>query len=69
MTICRTSSNLVNLTALLAVEAAKLDVVMKRRVAGWGLADSIVMSTARDKAGKRSFVRHISKNTQNLKHL
>ncbi|MCX8183741.1 MAG: type II toxin-antitoxin system VapC family toxin [Crenarchaeota archaeon] len=29
----------------LAVEAAKIDVAMKRKVKGWGLADSIVYAT------------------------
>ncbi len=31
----------------LAVEAAKIDVDMKKKVKGWGLADSIVLATAR----------------------
>ncbi len=35
-----------------AVEAAKVDVTMKRKVQGWGLADSIVLSTARNRDGK-----------------
>ena len=35
-------SALVPLTEELAVEAAKVDVAMKRKVQGWGLTDSIV---------------------------
>lgn len=31
----------------LAFEAAKIDVGIKKRVKGWGLADSIVLATAR----------------------
>jgi predicted nucleic acid-binding protein len=31
----------------IAIEAAKIDVEMKSRVKGWGLADSIVLATAR----------------------
>ncbi len=48
----KSRSALVVLGEELAVEAAKLDVVMKKRVPGWGLADSIVLSTARDRGGK-----------------
>jgi predicted nucleic acid-binding protein len=32
----------------MAVEAAKIDVEMKEKVKGWGLADSIVLATARN---------------------
>lgn len=31
----------------IAVQAAKLDVIQKKTVKGWGLADSIVLATAR----------------------
>jgi predicted nucleic acid-binding protein len=48
----KSRSALVLLTEELAVEAAKVDVSMKRRVQGWGLADSIVLSTARNRNGK-----------------
>jgi len=48
----RSRSAIAALTEELAVEAAKLGVAMKRRVAGWGLADSIVLSTSRDKGGR-----------------
>jgi predicted nucleic acid-binding protein len=47
----KSRSALVPLTEDLAVEAARTDVVMKRRVKGWGLADSIVLSTARNRKG------------------
>ena len=36
----------------LAVEAAKIDVDMKKKVKGWGLADSIVLATARAAGAK-----------------
>ena len=42
----------VPLTEEIAVEAAKIDVEMKKKVAGWGLADSIVLGTARKKGAK-----------------
>jgi len=45
-------SAIVSLTEEVAVEAAKIDVEMKKKVAGWGLADSIVLGTARKKRAK-----------------
>jgi predicted nucleic acid-binding protein len=51
-TFIKSRSAIAALTEELAVEAAKLDVAMKRQVPGWGLADSIVLSTARDKGGR-----------------
>ena len=48
----KSRSALVPLNEDLAVEAAKADVAMKRKVHGWGLADSIVLSTARNRKGK-----------------
>jgi predicted nucleic acid-binding protein len=45
-------SALVSLTEDLAVETAKTDVAMKRKVNGWGLADSVVLSTARNREGR-----------------
>lgn len=45
-------SAIVSLTEEIAVEAAKIDVEMKKEVAGWGLADSIVLGTARKKKAK-----------------
>jgi len=48
----KSRSALIPLTEELAVEAAKADVPMKRKVQGWGLADSIVLSTARNRKGK-----------------
>jgi len=45
-------SAIVSLTEEIAVEAAKIDVEMKKKVAGWGLADSIVLGTARKKRAK-----------------
>jgi predicted nucleic acid-binding protein len=45
-------SALVPLGEEIAVESAKIDVEMKKKVKGWGLADSIVLSTARLKRAK-----------------
>lgn len=48
----KSRSALIPLTEELAVDAAKADVAMKKKVQGWGLADSIVLSTARNRDGK-----------------
>jgi len=48
----KSRSALITLDEDLAVEAAKTDVAMKKKVQNWGLADSIVLSTARDRKGK-----------------
>jgi len=48
----KSRSTLIPLTEELAVEAAKADVTMKRKVQGRSLADSIVLSTARNRKGK-----------------
>ncbi len=48
----KSRSALVPLNEDLAVEAGKADVAMKRKVQGWGLADSVVLSTARNRKGK-----------------
>lgn len=48
----RSRSAVVSLTEELAVEAAKIDVGMKKNVDGWGLADSIVLATTRKRKAK-----------------
>ena len=48
----KSRSAIVSLTEEVAIEAAKIDVEMKRKIAGWGLADSIVLGTARKKRAK-----------------
>jgi len=48
----KSRSALIPLDENLAVEAAKTDVAMKKKVQNWGLADSIVLSTARHRKGK-----------------
>ena len=48
----KSRSALIPLDEDLAVEAAKTDVAMKKKVQGWGLADSIVLATAKDRKGK-----------------
>jgi len=48
----KSRSALIPLTEELAVEAAKTNVAMKKKVHGWGLADSVVLSTAKNRNGK-----------------
>jgi predicted nucleic acid-binding protein len=48
----KSRSALVALTEEIAVEAAKINVDMKKEISGWGLADSIVLGTARKKKGQ-----------------
>lgn len=48
----KSRSALIPLTEELAVEAAKTDVAMKKKVHGWGLADSVVLSTAKNRNAK-----------------
>ena len=43
---------IIELDEKLAVEAAKINFEMKKNVEGWGLADSIVLATARRKDAK-----------------
>jgi len=51
-TFIKTPSAIVSSAEETAVEAAKIDVEMKKKVQGWGLADSIVLGTARKKKAK-----------------
>jgi predicted nucleic acid-binding protein len=46
------STTVLDLTKELAVEARGIDVERRRKVRGWGLADSIVLATARSSGGK-----------------
>jgi len=48
----RASSRIVDLDFEIAAEAGEIDVDMKRRVKGWGLADSIILCTARSVEGR-----------------
>lgn len=48
----KSRSAMVALTEDLAIEAAKINVEMKKKVPEWGLADSIVLSTAKRKKAK-----------------
>jgi len=48
----RARSAVVSLTEELAVEAAKIDVEMKKTVGGIGLADSMVLATTRKRKAK-----------------
>ncbi|MBI3841102.1 MAG: type II toxin-antitoxin system VapC family toxin [Thaumarchaeota archaeon] len=46
-TFMKSNSAFIALNEGIAVQAAKLDVSLKESVKGWGLADSIVLATAR----------------------
>jgi predicted nucleic acid-binding protein len=48
----RASSQIVDLDFEMAVEAGRIDVDMKKKEKGWGLADSIVLCLAKCKEGK-----------------
>jgi len=48
----KATSAFIALNESIAVQAAKLDVSMKKSVKGWGLADSIVFATARSTGSK-----------------
>jgi predicted nucleic acid-binding protein len=48
----RRMSAIIPLSETIAVQAAKIDVSQKTAVEGWGLADSIVLATARSKGCK-----------------
>ena len=48
----RAKSRIVDLDFEIAAEAGKIDVEMKKKAKGWGLADSIVLCTARNAKGK-----------------
>jgi predicted nucleic acid-binding protein len=48
----RATSQIVDLDFEIAAEAGRIDVEMKKKARGWGLADSIVLCTARNAKGK-----------------
>ena len=48
----RAKSQIVDLDFEMAVEAGRIDVEMKKKEKGWGLADSIVLCLARSKKAK-----------------
>jgi len=48
----RASSRIVDLDFEIAAGAGEIDADMKRRIRGWGLADSIILCTARSVNGK-----------------
>lgn len=48
----RASSRIVDLDFEIAAKAGEIDVDMKRKIKGWGLADSIILCTARTVEGK-----------------
>ena len=48
----RATSQIVNLDFEIAAKAGAVDVEMKKKVKGWGLADSIILCTARTAKGK-----------------
>jgi len=48
----RAKSRIIDLDFEVAAEAGKIDVAMKKKVTGWGLAGSIILCTARNAKGK-----------------
>jgi predicted nucleic acid-binding protein len=48
----RASTQIIDLDFEVATEAGRIDVDMKKKQKGWGLADSIVLCLARSKKGK-----------------
>ena len=48
----RAKTHIVDLDFEMAIEAGRIDVEMKKKEKGWGLADSIVLCLARSKKGK-----------------
>jgi predicted nucleic acid-binding protein len=48
----RAKTQIVGLDFEMAAEAGRIDVEMKKKEKGWGLADSIVLCVARSKKGK-----------------
>jgi predicted nucleic acid-binding protein len=48
----RASSQIIDLDFEVATEAGRIDVDLKKKQKGWGLADSIVLCLARSKKGK-----------------
>jgi len=48
----KASSQIVELDFEIAAKAGEIDIDMKRKVKGWGLADSIILCTARTVKGK-----------------
>ena len=48
----RAKTQIVDLDFEMAIEAGRIDVEMKKKEKGWGLADSIVLCLARSKKGK-----------------
>lgn len=48
----RAMSQIIDLDFEIAADAGEIDLDMKKRVKGWGLADSIILCTARNAKGK-----------------
>lgn len=48
----RATSQIIDLDFEIAAEAGEIDLDMKKKVKGWGLADSIILCTARNAQGK-----------------
>ncbi len=52
MEFIRSSSRILDLTFDMAVKAGELYVQMRKSVKGWGMADSIILATARSAGAK-----------------
>jgi predicted nucleic acid-binding protein len=48
----RATTQIIDLDFEIAAEAGELDLEMKKKIKGWGLADSIILSTARSASAK-----------------
>jgi len=51
MEFMRATSQIIDLNFEIAAEAGEIDLEMKKKVKGWGLADSIILCTARSAKG------------------
>jgi PIN domain nuclease of toxin-antitoxin system len=65
-TFIKERSALASLDETIAVESAKIDVTMKQKIKGWGLADSIVYATG---LMKKAEIVTGDKHFQNLKNV
>lgn len=52
MNFVRSNSTIVDLNYSIAMKSAELDFEVKKKVKGWGIADSIVLATARELKAK-----------------
>ena len=56
------TTQLVNLDKTISVKAGEVNAAMKKRIKGWGMADSIILATARISDAKVVRETNISKD-------